>query len=148
MSVQKSMAPSHRQPLNRQGVLRISGETLRIGTINVGTMRERSEEVAEMLERRRVDICALQEVRMGEKGAKILNGKDSRYKIWWNGDSGVIGGVAVMIHESWVNNVIETVRKDCEIMKVKLVCGKRIVHFFSVYSPQQGRQNEEKEEIR
>ena len=36
---------------------------LRIGTVNVGTMSGRASEVVEMLTRRKVDVCCLQETR-------------------------------------------------------------------------------------
>ena len=38
-------------------------ECLRIGSANVGSIRKREGEVVDMLDRRRIDICCLQETR-------------------------------------------------------------------------------------
>ena len=69
------MAPSTRQPLNGQGVLRITGSSfsanmkpdkrigVRFGSWNVGSFRGRGTEVCEELRRRKVDVCCVQEVR-------------------------------------------------------------------------------------
>jgi len=40
-----------------------AGCKLRIGIVNVGTMSGRDGEVIDMLERRKIDICCLQETR-------------------------------------------------------------------------------------
>ena len=143
------MAPSTRQPFSGQGVLRITGfANLRVGTINVGSMVGRSREVVEMLARRQIDICAVQEVRYKGQGNRMFGDGEERYKFWWSGGESKIGGVAVMVRENWVENIIEVVRIDERMMKVKMVCGKEIISFFSTYAPQQGRTDEEKEEFR
>ena len=53
---------------------------IRIATVNVGTMSKRSNEIVEMLTRRRVDICCLQETRWRGGSARKIEGKDSYYK--------------------------------------------------------------------
>jgi exonuclease III len=45
---------------------------LRIGTVNVGTMKKREGEVVEMLESRKIDICCLQETRWKGGSAKFM----------------------------------------------------------------------------
>ena len=93
----KKMAPSSRQPLNGQGVLRISGEdfkgTLRMASLNVGSMAERSREVVAMLRRRRVDICGVQEVRYINQETKVIGSNEEKYKFYWSGGSEKQGGV-------------------------------------------------------
>ena len=42
---------------------------LRMASINVGTLRGRAGDVVEMLERRSVDVCCVQEVRW--RGASV-----------------------------------------------------------------------------
>ncbi|ESO10365.1 hypothetical protein HELRODRAFT_183689 [Helobdella robusta] len=46
---------------------------LRLGTLNVGSLTGRSMEIAEMLERRRIDICFLQETRWKSNGVCHVN---------------------------------------------------------------------------
>ena len=50
---------------------------IHIATVNVGTMSKRSNEIVEMLTRRRVDICCLQETRWKCGSARKIEGKDS-----------------------------------------------------------------------
>ncbi|ESN91757.1 hypothetical protein HELRODRAFT_165827 [Helobdella robusta] len=46
---------------------------LKLGTLNVGSLTGRSIEIAEMLERRRIDICCLQETRWKSNGVCHVN---------------------------------------------------------------------------
>ncbi|KAK3890591.1 hypothetical protein Pcinc_005471 [Petrolisthes cinctipes] len=47
-----------------------------------------------------------------------------------------------------MESVIEVIRWDDRMMKIKLVVGEKVLNIFSVYAPQQGRPDEEKEEFR
>ena len=120
---------------------------LRIATVNVGTMVGRSREVVEMLEKRGVDICSVQEVRYKGQGARMMEG-EQRYKLWWSGGKDSRSGVGVLLREELMKNVIEVKRTNDRLMQVKMVWGKKIAHFFSVYAPQQGRPEEEKQQFR
>ncbi|ESO02838.1 hypothetical protein HELRODRAFT_174267 [Helobdella robusta] len=61
----------------------------RFGTWNVGTLTGRSLEVVEELQRRMVDVAALQEVRWKGEGTRFVGAKGGRYKLWWKGDDGL-----------------------------------------------------------
>ncbi|ESO05325.1 hypothetical protein HELRODRAFT_171696 [Helobdella robusta] len=79
----------------------------RFGTWNVGTLTGRSLEVVEELQRRMVDVAALQEIRWKGEGTRFVGAKGGRYKLWWKGDDGT-GGVGVMIREEeLVEKVLE-----------------------------------------
>ena len=105
MMAQPAMAPSPRRPLIGGGMLRITGCSarahesggegeVRVCTVNVGTLVRRSREVVEMLARRRVDICCLQEVRYRGKGATVYGDANEKYKS--------CGGMeAVMVWPEW-----------------------------------------------
>ncbi|ESN96759.1 hypothetical protein HELRODRAFT_163870 [Helobdella robusta] len=101
-SQRKTTAPSPQQALSGQGVRRIPGKyeiaegccrkiqngpsmVLRLGTLNVGSLTGRSMEIAEMLERRRIDICCLQETRWKSNGVCHVNSDKEKYKLFWNG---------------------------------------------------------------
>ena len=81
----KRKAVTPRQPLNGQRVLRISGfrqneirkDLLRLATVNVGSLSERSKEVVDMFEKRRVDIRCLQEVRHRGQGTRVSEKRKS-----------------------------------------------------------------------
>ena len=49
-----------------------------------------------------------------------------------------------MVKEDLVTlEVIEVKRLDGRMIKIAMVCGRKILHFYSVYAPQQGRSDEE-----
>ena len=107
-------------------------------TVNVGTLRRREGEVVETISRRNVDVCCLQEVHYRKDGACIVTGKDSQYKLFWSGDEAGSSGVAIMIAERWINNVIRVDRVNERIMSLGLLINKRVVTIVSAYAPQQG----------
>ncbi|ESO02866.1 hypothetical protein HELRODRAFT_174302 [Helobdella robusta] len=112
----KTTAPSPQQALSGQEVLRISGKyaiikgccrkiqngpsmVLRLGTLNVGSLTGRSMEIAEMLERRRIDICCLQETRWKSNGVGHINSEKEKYKLFWNGQKMAKNGVEIVVKE-------------------------------------------------
>ena len=71
----------------------------RIASLNVGTLRGRYNEVVETISRRNVDLCCLQETRWRGASARMIEGKDSRYKLFWVGNDKGTGGVGVLLSE-------------------------------------------------
>ena len=45
------------------------------------------------MSRHQVDICSLQEVRWRGASARLVEGKDSRYKLFWVGNDKAMGSV-------------------------------------------------------
>ena len=76
---------------------------LLIGNFNVGTMKERSFEIVEMLSRRRVDICCIKESRWPVGSARNNEGKDTAYKFSWKGDDTGFGVVDVLVASKWID---------------------------------------------
>ena len=56
---------------------------LRVGTLNVGTLRGRAGEVVEVLSRRWVDVCCMQETRWSGESARFDSGEYGVYKLFW-----------------------------------------------------------------
>jgi len=81
---------------------------LRTATWNVGTMRQKHSEVIETLSRRNIDICCAQETRWRGESARLLQGKDSKYKFFWQGNEDGFGGVGILIAEKWIPNVLSS----------------------------------------
>ena len=52
---------------------------LRVGTLNVNTLRGKVCETVETLSRRRNDVCCLQETRYHGENCRVIKGKDTRY---------------------------------------------------------------------
>ena len=70
-------------------------KSFRVGTLNVGTMKGKANEMAETASHRGVDLCCLQVIRWKMEGIKQIVGKDSRYKLFWSGNDNATGGVGI-----------------------------------------------------
>ena len=75
---------------------RASGIELRVGSVNVETLRGRYGEVVELAERRRLDFCCLQETRWKGEGARIFGG----CKIFCMGGEDGLAGVGVLVQRN------------------------------------------------
>jgi len=121
---------------------------LRVGTVNIGSMNKRSHEVAEMLTRRKVDVCCLQETRWRGGSARKIIGKDSIYKFFWSGsDLSGNGGVGVMLAEKWIYSVISVDRHNHHCIQLRLLIGTVIVNLICCYAPQTGLSSDEKDKF-
>ena len=86
-------------------------------TVNVTTLNGKGRELVEMLTRRRVDICCLQEVRYKNSGTTSFGSNDEKYKLC--GGDVATSGVGILIKQSLAERVLEVVRTDERIMKIK-----------------------------
>ena len=77
-------------------------------------MRGRSNEVVEVMSRRKVDMCGFQEVRW----------RDARCKLFWVGNDKGIGGVRILLAEKWVEAMFDVKRVSDRIMLIQLVAGE------------------------
>ena len=114
--------------------------------MNVGSLLGMSREVVDMFERRRVDIGCSQEVRYRDQGTRVYGGEE-KYKFWWIGSEEGRNGLGIMVNDDLVEEVIKVKRLNDRMMKIAMVCGRKIFHVSSVYAPQQRRPNEEKREF-
>ena len=117
----------------------------RVGTLNVNTLRGRVCEVVETLSRRKVDVCCIQETRYRGGNCRIIKGKDTRYKLYWSGNDKGTAGVGVFVAEEWIEKVFEVQRVSDRILLVKLIVGQRVVTLLSVYAPQSGLSDVDKD---
>ncbi|KAK3531455.1 hypothetical protein QTP70_020536 [Hemibagrus guttatus] len=128
----------HRQREKRKG----KSVGLRIGTLNVGTMTGKGRELADMMERRKVDILCVQETRWkGSKARSIGAG----FKLFYYGVDRKRNGVGVVLKEEFVRNVLEVKRVSDRVMSLKLEIEGVMLNVVSGYAPQVGCELEEKE---
>ena len=113
----------------------------RIASLNVGTLRGRSSEIVETVSSRGVDLCCLQEERWRGASARMIVGKDSRYKVFWIGNEIVNGGVGILLAEEWVEKVYDICRMSDRLMMIKLAIDNNIITVLSCYAPQVGLDN-------
>ena len=135
----------HSQTVIQLSHCNVDSLLLRMASINVGTLRGRADEVVEMLERRYVYVCYVQEVRWIGASVRFVEGRRARYKLFWIGNSTGYGGVGIFIAEKWIDKVIDVKRVNNCIIVVKFLIGKRIVTAVSVFTPQCGLTEEEKD---
>lgn len=125
----------------------IDNVRFRVGTLNVGTMRGRSGEVVEMLCRRDVDLCCIQECRWRGASARMISGKDSMYKFFWVGKDDGFGGVGILLKEKWVEHVVDVNRVNDRIMVIKVLVGSTVITVTCVYAPQCGLDENTKDQF-
>ena len=137
--------PEHHQIVNQQSGTDATNSILRIGSLNVGTMRGRSGEVIETLERRKVDVCCVQEIRWRGASTRLITGKSCQYKMFWVGNNRGVGGVGILVHQKWIESIVDVKRVNDRLMMIKILIDKRVISIVSVYAPQQGLSAEEKD---
>ncbi|KAK3561839.1 hypothetical protein QTP86_017049 [Hemibagrus guttatus] len=115
---------------------------LRIGTLNVGTMTGKGRELADMMERRNVDILCVQETRWKGSKARCI---EAGFKLFYYGVASKRNGVGVVLKEGFVRNVLEVKRVSDRVMSLKLEIEGVMLNVFSGYAPQVGCELEEKE---
>ena len=117
---------------------------IRVGTLNIGTMTGRGRELADMMERRNVDILCLQETKW--KGSKARN-IGGGYKIFYNGVDGRKNGIEIVLREELAESVLEVKRISDRLMAMKLEVNGSILNIVSAYAPQVNYSMEEKNDF-
>ena len=69
---------------------------LRVGSVNVSSMWKKDGEMAEMVARRRLDFCCIQESRWKGEGARVLGSGSMKCKFFWKGCDSGYSGVGVI----------------------------------------------------
>ena len=117
--------------------------SLRIGSVNVTTMKKKDGEVVDMAARRHLDFCCLQETGWKGEGARKLG----EYKFFWMGCSEGIHGVGLLVADRWIEKVLELRRVSERLMVVRVIVGRTVLNLISAYAPQAGRPMLEKKEF-
>ena len=78
----------------------------------------------------------------------MLNGKESRYKFFWVGNDTGTGGVGLLLAEKWIDKVFDVKRYPDRVILLKIIVGESIFTFMSVYAPQSGLYESQKDIFR
>ncbi|KAK3544421.1 hypothetical protein QTP86_011159 [Hemibagrus guttatus] len=109
---------------------------------HVQRSERKGRELADMKERRKVDILCVQETRWkGSKARSIGAG----FKLFYYGVDSKRNGVGVVLKEEFVRNVLEVKRVSDRVMSLKLEIEGVMLNVVSGYAPQVGCELEEKE---
>ena len=107
-------------------------------------MTGRGRELADMMERRNVDILCLQETKW--KGSKAWN-IYSGCKIFYNRADGRKNGIGIVLTEELAESVLEVKRVSDRLMAMKLEVKGSILNIVSAYAPQVNYSTEEKNDF-
>ena len=115
---------------------------LRFATLNVGTMTGKGREVADLMERRGVDILCVQETCWKGERARCIGGG---YKMWYCGSGNKKNGVGIILKKEHVDRIMELWRVTDRIICLKMELDGVMLNVISAYVPQVGCIREEKE---
>ena len=76
-----------------------------------------------------------------------MKGGDFEYKLYRKGQETGRGGVGLMVKHDLVESVMEVRRVSPRTISIDIVVNKKAVTVISVYAPQSGRNEEEKEKF-
>ena len=94
-------------------------------------MTGKGKELADMMERRNVDILCLQETKW--KGSKARN-IGGRCKVFYTGTDGRKNGIGIVVREELVKSVLEVKRVSDRLMAIKLEVKGSILIIIIVYA--------------
>ena len=86
-------------------------------------MTGQSNEVVEVMCRCKIDICGFQEVRWRGVSARLVEWKDSRFRLFWVENDKGMARVGVLLTEKWVEAIFDVKHVSDGIMLIKLFVG-------------------------
>ena len=130
-----------------EGIIKPAAIQMRIqlGSLNVGTMSGKGVEVVEMKERRRLEVLCVHETKWrGDRARMMVGGRNLLHA----GGDGRSSGVDIVISEEISKEVVRVGRWKGLIIMAWAMIRKQLVCVMSVYGPQTGRTEAEKQEFR
>ena len=110
-------------------------------TANIGSMAGKSREIACIMHRR-ITIACVQETKWeGGKAKEIGEG----FKLYYHAISRARNGIGIILSKEWQNKILEIKRISDRIMMMKLVAENTMLNIISVYAPQVGCPQQEKD---
>ena len=119
-------------------------KVLRIGILNIGTLRGKEEEIVMMMQERKINIMGISETRRKTSGRTVLH---DPYICMASGDPTGKYGVALIVTPEVANRMehFKPINNGMAHMTVNF--GREKAVFMIMYAPQQGKTDKEKEEF-
>ena len=108
---------------------------LKVATLNVGTMTGKGREVADLMERRGVDIPCLQETHWKGEKARCIGGG---YIMWYCGSENKKNGLGIILKKEHVDRVVKLWRVTGKIICLKVELDGVMLNAISAYAPHVG----------
>ena len=115
---------------------KIPYNVFKIALWNIGTMRDRLSEISETITGRNIDLCCVQEIRWRGASARLITGKDFKYKFFLVGNNHGACGVGVLLAEKWVDKVYDIKKVSDRIILIKMQVKGAFLMVLHVYCPQ------------
>ena len=113
------------------------------GTINIGTLKDKAEEIVHTMTERNLKLIGLAETRFSGNGHRNLH---EDFELFYSGDqASTRHGVAIILHPDICKYVEKVIYVNNRIIALTLNLQSYKVSFIQAYAPQQGRPQEEKE---
>jgi len=119
------------------------GRLLRVATLNVATLRNKVEELTELMKERKLDILGLCETRMKGNGRSTVHGD---FVLLHSGTDTTRHRVALLVTPEIGNRITDVRYINERMMGMSVKIGNSYIDLVQVYAPQQGRPLSEKEE--
>ena len=114
---------------------------IKMGTINIGTIRHKEEELMEVMMERGLNILGLCETRLDGHGQRTLH---NNYVLIYSGGANRRHEVGIMLSPELADRVDSTNFKSERVLNITLKLKSRNISIIQIYAPQQGRPNNEK----
>ncbi|KAL1446168.1 hypothetical protein WDU94_012372, partial [Cyamophila willieti] len=119
-------------------------DTLRIGILNVLTLKNKVEECIDVLIERKLDILGLSEVKRKGNGMEELR---AGFHIFWSGGNEAKYGVAIIVSNDIKNCITEVNNISDRLMKINIKLRDDTITILQCYTPQTGCPDSEKQEF-
>ena len=117
---------------------------LRIGILNIGTFKDKAEEIVDMMKNRNIDILGISETRDKSTGRTIIH---DNYVYFSSGSESGKHGVGIVVNEKVAMHISGHETINNRIIKVNVRTPNQKLSIVQVYAPQQGQTRAEKEEF-
>ena len=108
-------------------------------------MTGKGREVADLMERRKLEVLCIQETRWSGNKDRELGGG---FKLFYSGaDERGRNGVGIVLSSEHKENIVSVTRKNNRIMAIRMIIGETIMNIICVYAPQTCCEEEEKVEF-
>ena len=106
-------------------------------------MTGKSREIVDIMHRR-IMIACVQETKWKGINAKEIG---EGFKLYYHGIFRARNGIGIILSKEWQDNILEIKRISDRIMTMKLVSGNTMLNIISVYAPQVGCSQPEKDQF-
>ncbi|KAI5612482.1 hypothetical protein C0J50_1150 [Silurus asotus] len=129
----------------QQKMEKCSRAEVKVSTLNFGAMTDKVRALADMMERKKVDMCVQETKWKGSEARNIGGG----FKLFHKGVDGKRNGVVVILgfKEKYSKSVVEVKRVSDRVVNMKLEVEGMMINVISAYAPQVGCEIEEKEKF-